>query len=144
MRWLALLLLAACAPEIDPNADTGLSIHGYRTWHSTLALTGEIPGHGDTLRRIYVNDVALGYPHGGRYPIGTVIVKRIMNEDESLKYTAVMRKVGDGTDLPTDDGWLFTFFTGDRDEGTETQSDGCWQSCHKAGPWDGAWFDYGE
>jgi hypothetical protein len=134
--------LAACGTEIDP---AGLpSIEGYTAWpHFEQA--NDIPGHPESVRVIYKNEVAASYPHGGRYPIGTVILKEIFdrNDDGSkggLRYIAVMRKLGDDSDQPTNEGWLFTYKDGD----SETQLDLCWHTCHRAGPYDGAWFDYGD
>jgi hypothetical protein len=140
--WLALFIAAGCGSEIDP---AGLpSIEGYAAWPSFTVDT-DIPGHPESVRVIHVNEVARAYPHGGRYPIGSVIVKDIFERSRdggrgALRYVAVMRKLGDGSTLPTDEGWLFT----DLRDGREVQKDLCWQTCHKAGPHDGAWFDYGE
>ena len=62
----------------------------------------------------------------------------------SLDYVAIMRKVGEDADVsaPIDHGWVFTF--ADEAGGTERYLDSCWASCHRQGPVDGAWFDYGE
>jgi hypothetical protein len=138
-----LLLLAACGTEIDP---AGLpSIEGYPTWRKFAELETDIPGHPNSIRPIFVNEVASEYPHGGRYPLGTVIVKEIWGREApgrrgDLRYVAIMRKVGEGAPVPTNDGWLFTQLV----DGVETQHELCWRTCHKAGPWDGAWFDYGD
>jgi hypothetical protein len=145
MKKLCLLFAAACAAcgtEIDP-ADLP-SIEGYESWGLFTELTSDIPGHPDSIRPIYVNQVGRDYPHGGRYPLGTVVVKEIWNRDaagqrDGLRYVAIMRKVGDDAGVPTNDGWLFTQKKGD----TETQLELCWRTCHKAAPWDGAWLDYG-
>jgi hypothetical protein len=139
---LALLVCCAgCGTEIDP-AEVG-AIDGYQEWpHFTK--TTDVPGHPDSVRVIYKNDVAAAYPHAGRYPLGTIIVKEIFNRNGdrtkgSLRYIGVARKLGDGTGQPTDDGWLFTYVK----DGKETQLDLCWKQCHQAGPFDGLWFDYG-
>jgi hypothetical protein len=136
------LAVAACGTEIDP---AGLpSIDGYPAWGLFDEVETDIPGHPDSIRSIYVNDVGRDYPHGGRYPLGTAIVKEIWERQApgqkgALRYVAIMRKVGDDADVPTHEGWLFT----DLRDGTEVQKDLCWRTCHKAAPWDGAWFDYG-
>lgn len=133
--------LAGCGTEIDP---TGLpTIDGYTTWPQ-FTKKGDIPGHPDSVRVIYKNEVAAAYPHAGRYPLGTVIVKEIFNKNGdgskgSLRYLGVARKLGEGSGLPTDEGWLFT----DVRDGSEKHYDLCWQQCHQAGPYDGLWFDYG-
>jgi hypothetical protein len=143
MRALAALLAAGCGTAIDP-AEVG-PVDGYTSWTSFPPLSTDIPGHPASVRVIYVNEVGRSYPHGGRYPVGTVIVKEVFDrgsdgERGGLRYLAIMRKLGDDATLPTDGGWLFT----DGRDGGETRLSLCWQTCHKAAPWDGAWFDYGE
>jgi hypothetical protein len=152
MRRLTLLLLlaAGCAEQIDPPA--GFEIDGYRTWALVAERYGAIPGHGDSYRTIFANDVARSHPRGGsRYEIGTILVKEIAADvtDASgfhsagdLRYLAIMRKVGDDTDLPTFHGWLFT--TAGDAGADEKHLDSCWQTCHKAAPFDGTWHEYGE
>jgi hypothetical protein len=150
MRTLAcaaLVLLAGCGTEIDT---TDLpSIQGYKDWKLVLVYSNQVPGHPDSYRTLYVNDVARSNPRHGRYPIGSVIVKEVneLEKDSSgtpmagaSRYVAVMRKVGDRDDVPVNDGWLFTSFEG---TGGETQYDLCWQTCHKAAPFDGTWSQYG-
>lgn len=142
-----LVLLAGCFPteEIDPTA-LSVSIDGYRDWYKVEPLLGPVPGHGDTYRILYVNDVALAYTGGGFYPDGAAMVKEIYDlEGEAgrgdLDYTAVMRRIdeADDPDLPLDDGWLFTNLGTD---GVETHNPLCWDSCHRQAPYQGAWFDY--
>lgn len=141
LAWLV-TASAGCGTEIDP---AGLpSIAGYTSW-PYLEKDSDILGHPDSVRVIYKNPVAAAYPHAGRYPVGTVIVKEIferkgIKERGGLRYIAIMRKLGEGSGQPTNDGWLFT----DLRDGKETQLDLCWQTCHQAGPYDGAWFDYGD
>jgi hypothetical protein len=141
---LAAALAAACGTTVDPD---GLpSIEGYETWDK-LTFFSDIPGHPDSVRDTYVNDVGRSYAHGGKYPLGTVIVKEIFEREGTatpgaLRYVAIMRKVGDDADVdaPVDGGWVFTQLEG----GEETSRDLCWATCHEQAPWDGAWFDYGE
>lgn len=142
MKKLVLaLLVAGCGTEIDPE---GLpSIVGYDQWEH-FTKTTDVPGHPNSVRVIYKNEIAAQYPHAGRYPLGTVIVKEIFNKKGdgtkgSLRYTGVIRKLGDGSGQPTNDGWLFTELR----DGTEKQVDLCWTACHRVGPYDGLWFDYG-
>jgi hypothetical protein len=142
-RVLALLLACgACGgTEIDP---TGLpSIADHTTWDSFVTL-GAVPGHGDTYRVIYRNDIARNYAHAGKYPDGAVIVKEVYDLAAGdgrgdLNYLAIMRRIDDPPpDIPAADGWLFTDKRGD----SETQLDLCW-GCHRQAPYDGAWFDHG-
>ncbi len=129
----------ACAgTAVDP---TGLpSITGYSTWPN-FSLDTDSPGHENSLRIIFFNDVAQTFPHPGHYPLGTVIVKEIHPKGGgSLQELDIMRKVGDGmTSYPTQDGWLFTV----EKDGKETEYDYCYETCHKQASHDGAWFDYG-
>jgi hypothetical protein len=146
------ILSAACGETVDP---AGLpSIEGYETW-TEWDFTYPIPGHGDSYRKIFINPVARSYPHGGRYPLGSVLVKEIYDKTADgmpgdLRYIAVMRKVedpydfvedGPEVDAPVEGGWVFTQIKGGT---TETHLDLCWGQCHKQAPYDGAWFDYGQ
>lgn len=154
LALLGLLAVPGCLIE-DVNTTNLPAVDGYERWFR-LDVSGDLPGHGTSYRIIYVNDVARSYPHAGRYPVGTVIVKEVRALAEvdggpapgDLKYTAVMRKVtmdasGDGgTGLPLDGGWLFTELTDT--PGAESQLDLCWASCHRQAAWDGAFVDYGQ
>lgn len=146
--------LAGCLEEVDP---AGLpSIDGYRTWWSAPPLVGFIPGHGESYRVIYVNDVARTYPHAGRYPIGSVIVKEIHDVagddgQGELRYLAIMRKVGEpgelgalDVDAPVDRGWVFTEKRGTGADVPERHRGSCWSACHRQAAYDGVWLDYGE
>lgn len=143
MRYLVLIAaLAGCGESVDP---AGLpSVDGYDTWHR-VEVTGPAPGHGDTYRIIYVNEVARAYD-GGRYAPGAVLVKEIraLTDDGGagdLDYLAIMRKLEPGADQPTDRDWLFS--RADAPGGAETHDDFCWGACHAQAPVDSAWYDYG-
>lgn len=135
-------LAAGCGETVDPG---GLpSIEGYQDWDAIVA-TGKVPAHGDTYRIIYVNDIARNYTGGGVYPVGSVLVKDIFDEQGGdLLYTAIMRKLDPASsaaaEVPLEeDDWLYTDLRG----GTETYKELCWGSCHRQAPYDGAWLDYG-
>lgn len=138
--------LGACAEEIDPD-QLSVSIEGYESWDKVEPLLGPVPGHGDTYRVMYRNDIARSYSGAGEYPVGSAIVKEIYelkggDERGSLLYKAVMRRLDGEVDpgVPLDDGWLFTQI----DSGTaEAQRDLCWDSCHVNAPYLGAYFDHG-
>ncbi len=150
MRWMlhcTILLgsLAGCGGEdVDPS---GLpAIAGYQSWPSRT-VKGEVAGHGDTVRVIYANDVARTYAHAGRYPVGSVLVKEVHENDYDkpgkLHETVVMRKVTEDflpSSRPLDRGWLFTQLDG----GKEIRKQLCWDKCHRQAKFDYAWFDYGE
>jgi hypothetical protein len=144
LALLCVLLAAACGQTIDP--DEVPSVADYASWPS-FEIDTDVPGHADSIRVIYKNEVAASYPHGGRYPAGTVILKEIFDRKDdgsrgSLRYIGIARKLAPGSGLPTDDGWLFTQ---QREPGAEeTQLDLCWSLCHRVGPYDGLWFDYGD
>lgn len=135
--------LLGCGTAVDP---AGLpSIVGYQSWEH-VDVTGRAPGHAGTFRTIYFNEVARTFPHGGRYPVGSVLLKEIRKEQASdpIDYMAIMRKVGDEAttgSAPTNGGWIFSEL---RDGAEEVHKDSCWANCHRQGPFDGAWFDHGE
>lgn len=133
---LLLLVLASCADEL---ADVP-SLGDYTQW-KRIDTWGKTPGHGDTYRIIYVNDVATTYAQMG-YPDGTVLVKEVYDRDGdqpgALRIIEIMRRIGPDTD--DDGGWVFTDAA--EPNGTEYRKDFCWRRCHLASPFEGAWFDY--
>ena len=142
---LAVLIWGACSEEVHPEF-LSVSIEGYAEWDKVEPLLGPVPGHGDTYRVMYRNDTARSYTGAGTYPLGSAIVKEIYGlSGESgkgaLRYKAVMRRMDAeaNPELPIDGGWLFTQIN----EGTEEfQRDLCWDSCHRAAPYVGAFFDH--
>jgi len=162
-RLACLLLLAgACGPTVvDPDAvDPAFAVGvEYQDWYRVDA-TGEVPGHGDTYRIIYVNDVAL--QRGTEvseyyYDRGSIIVKEVHELDGDqpgpIKYLGVMRMMAlseapDGVELgqpatKKDSGWLFTYLADDIDSDEEYRSS-CWDQCHVAAPIAGTFYDYGQ
>ncbi len=135
------VLLAGCAESVSPEP-----LGDYTAW-KRLDVIGEAPGHGDTYRIIYANDIASDPAstlyHG--YPEGSVIVKEIYENDGdrpgALKYVAIMRRLGVVTTALVDQGgWLFS--QSSKPNGAETHTDRCWDRCHVAAPFNGAWYDY--
>jgi hypothetical protein len=147
-RLLLVFVLAACGvEEVDP---AGLpSIENYGDW-AHFDFHGDIAGHGESWRAVFVNSAGTSFDGVGLYPIGTVIVKEVRELDErdgqpaagGLLYRAIMRKVGreSGVDAPVDNGWIFTQLK----DCTETHLDSCYASCHRQAPLDGTFFDYGQ
>jgi len=124
--------------ELDPIDD-------YTDW-SSIETSGAIPGHGDTVRVIYVNDVARSYPHAGEYALGSVIVKEIHENDNgnpgALNYLAIMRRLDEAPDGgKIQGGWLFTRTS--ELGADEIQGFTCWKKCHVQAPFAGTWFDHG-
>lgn len=134
---VAALALPACFTEVDVD----IAPAEYADWYS-IEVAGEVPGHGDSLRRIYANDVALTFTGAGLYPVGTIVVKEIYAPGgDDLRYVAIMRKLEAapaGGEL--DDGWLFTH-KADLDA-PETHRPRCWKTCHQNAPFDGAFLDW--
>ena len=128
-RLLPFLVLAGCAEPVDvePPGD-------YTSW-ARIETDGPAPGHGDTIRVIYANDIARSYA-GGPYPVGSILVKEIYERDGDargpLGYVGLMRK--------REDGWLFT--ESSEPNGEEVAPGFCWSYCHVAAPYDGAFLDY--
>jgi hypothetical protein len=137
-------LVAACDSETIDT--TGLpTVDDYPTW-SHRDFSGPLAGHGTSYRIVYINDVAESYGGGGRYPVGTVLVKEVhaLADDGTaggLRQVAIMRKLPDDATEPTDAGWLFT--TTSSPGGRETLGQSCYATCHQAAPFDGAFAAYG-
>ncbi len=136
-------LFAGCVESVSPEP-----LGDYTAW-KRVDVIGEAPGHGDTYRIIYANGVASNPDatlHFG-YPQGAIIVKEIYENDGdrpgALKYVAIMRRIGAETTVtvPLDQGgWLFS--ESSEPHGAETHTDRCWNRCHVAAPFNGAWYDY--
>jgi hypothetical protein len=148
---LLLAMLAGCGEgtvvEVDPvPAD-------YTDWYRVETF-GPVPGHGDSYRIIYANDVARERGEVfGFYAEGTILVKEIYqrNGDQpgDLRYLGVMRALAsapEGAELHKSsrtNGWLFTYLADDIDSDEEYRSS-CWDECHVAAPIDGTFLDYAE
>ncbi len=140
MKPTLLIALLACACT-DVSTEGLPSIDGYQDWDVGGSWVSPNPGHADSYRIVYVNDVGRSYGHSGRYLPGTVLVKEVYDGvDGPLRYLAIMRKVGDeDVEAPVEGGWVFTQLI----DGEERYLDSCWASCHRQGTYDGAWRDYG-
>jgi Cytochrome P460 len=136
----SLTALAGCGDAVDPEP-----LGDYTAWKRIDAY-GEVPGHGDSYRIIYINDVALSYAGGG-YPEGSIIVKEVRqragDQPGDLRYIAIMRRLGPSPiGLEREAGWLFT--QAKTPGGSETYRSLCWNRCHVAAPFAGAFLDYGK
>ena len=138
---VALSFVTSCKVAVSPEP-----LGDYTSW-KRIDVTGEAPGHGDTYRIIYANDVATdpASPLYIGYPEGSIIVKEIHVNDRDqpgpLKYVAIMRRIGAvDAALVNQGGWLFSEST--VPHGAERHSDTCWNRCHVAAPYNGAWYDY--
>lgn len=136
-------LAAGCGDPVSPEP-----LGDYTAW-KRIDTYGELPGHGDSYRIIYANDLALTYA-GGAYPEGAILVKEVRHRagpggtaPGDLRYTAIMRRLGPAP-LGLDDeaGWLFTQIR--EAGGGEVYRSLCWQRCHVAAPYAGAFLDYGK
>jgi hypothetical protein len=138
----------------------------YTDWYR-IDSVGPVPGHGDSYRIIYVNEIArlFGTVIGEdddrefvyMYPEGSVIVKevRALDGDQpgDVQYLGVMRMLGandvpEGADLdePTElrtYGWLFTYLADDIESDEEWRAS-CWNECHVSAPFAGTFYDYGQ
>ena len=137
---MAALATAACGEAVDlpPPGD-------YTTWER-FDFLGPAPGHGDSYRIIYANDIATNdAPLFGGYPEGSILVKEIRDNDDgqpgALRYVALMRRIGEPPPTLTEEGgWVFS--RADSPGGDEVHHDYCWARCHVAAPYNGAWYDY--
>ena len=133
-----LLTLSGCAEE-----EASLLVPSdYPDWDRTVSETvrRQIPGHGDTFRRIYINDVGTTVePTGGDegvrydYPIGTILVKEAYNEDPTADadpdgITAMVKSPGADESRG---GWIW--ISKDPETGAEDRSLGEYcLSCHES------------
>ena len=68
--WLIAMSLAACA-----DSGESIAIPEHATWPS-IQFTGEVPGHGNTIRVVFINDVAQQFS-GGQYPEGSILINEV-------------------------------------------------------------------
>lgn len=144
MKRFALLLVAACGVEVDVEP-----IGDYKLWGPPVVVTGKAPGHADSYRAVYANDLARDAEQSFRlgYQEGSIFVKEIYDnnngEPGKLRYIAVMRRIGPVKKALEDKGgWLYTQAADAT--ATEKEFDLCWSRCHIAAPYNGAWYDYRE
>lgn len=127
--------LVACAEIVDAP-----ELGDYTAWHR-VDTYGDVPGHGDSYRVIYVNDIARTQGTTAR---DSVIVKEIRDNNDGapgdLRYLAIMRKLTAGPSPADEGGWLFT--QTDTPGGPEEHLDLCWARCHAQAPFAGVWLDY--
>ncbi len=132
---IALVALAGCGEAVSPEP-----LGDYTTWYR-LDTWGAAPGHGDSYRIIYANDVART---DGPTAVDAVLVKEVRDdasgEPGDLRYVAIMRKLRAGPSPEDEGGWLFTI--ADTPGGAETHDDSCWNRCHVQAPLAGVWLDY--
>lgn len=138
------LALGACSAVVD--TDDLAEVDDYPSWDG-FEVRGEVGGHDDTIRAIYVNEVARSWSGAGEYPIGTVIVKEVYeragDERADLSYIAIMRKLDEapgGGELQA--GWLFTILY-DGIDGPEENNLRCYDKCHIAAPYDASFHEIG-
>jgi hypothetical protein len=140
---LGVAVLAACGGsevDVDPiPADYA------ETWYRVDA-TGALPGHGDSYRVIYANDVLHAWNGGGPVPVGAIALKEVRDVDGDgpgdVRYISAMRKLDEAPPGGAlDDGWLFTYL-GDDVAGAEERRASCWDTCHAAAPYDGLFLRY--
>lgn len=137
---LLVVIFAACKEPIDDRIT-----EDYTAW-KRIDVTGKAPGHGETYRIIYINDIAADPTQDfdlGAQP-GAIIVKEIRDEVAGeagdLRYVAIMRRLERASISEAEGGWLFS--RASTPGGSEVHQDLCWARCHVAAPYNGAWYDY--
>ncbi|MFN0249685.1 MAG: cytochrome P460 family protein [Kofleriaceae bacterium] len=141
VRALVLLLVAGCAADLDVEP-----LGDYTQW-KRIDVTGPAPGHGNTYRVIYADPLAAdpAWPLRLGYQDGSILVKEIRDNVDGqpgdLQYVAIMRRTKPiVTALEAQGGWLYT--ESDEPGGPEIEPSFCWNRCHVAAPYNGAWYDY--
>lgn len=145
LLWLC-ASVAGCAESVSPEP-----LGDYTQWPAmggaTFTVTGKAPGHGDTIRVIYVNPTAtMATDISPSYPTGSTIVKEIRENVDGvagdIRYVAIMRRedtiVTKG--LEDEGGWLFSEQR--PKDAPEVYFPFCWARCHSAAPYNGAFYDY--
>jgi len=131
------VLVGGCAEDVSPEP-----LGDYTQWPGMLVVSGNAPGHTNSVRVIYTNDLASDPLRSHVVPQGAIIVKEVREDDGgqpgALRYVGIMRKVGGPTE--TDGGWLFS--ESKTPGGSEVHYDWCWSRCHVAAPYNGAFYDY--
>jgi len=139
------VLIAAIAGCAGDTADVA-PLGDYTTW-KRIDTYGETPGHGDSYRIIYANDVATRYDstRSAAYDDGTALVKEVYDRIDdpdprpgALRVIEIARRIGPSSGDQA--GWVFTAMSSP--EGEETEKTFCWRRCHQASPFEGAWLDY--
>jgi hypothetical protein len=143
MKWLAIVLLAlaGCAESVDVDP-----IGDYTGW-KRVDVRGDAPGHTNSYRVIYANDLAAdpAQPFVVGYQEGSIFVKEVRDDDDGqpgdLRYLAIMRRIGPATTaFENEGGWLYTETSGPT--GEEQHFGFCWSRCHVSAPYNGAFYDY--
>jgi hypothetical protein len=133
---------AACAAAGCSAIADVPPLDDYRQW-KRIDTYGDAPGHGDSYRVIYANEVAQQFT-GGQYAPGTILVKEVYSNDAGrpgvLGAVEIMRHLGTTTGFDDQAGWLFT--EADAPHGAEQEKTTCWRRCHSQAPYAGAWLDY--
>ena len=124
-----------CGEAVSPEP-----LGDYTTW-DRFDTYGDAPGHGDSYRIIYVNEIART---AGPTELDATLVKEIRDNDGgtagALRYVAIMRKLRAGPSPDDQGGWLFT--QASSPGGAEFESALCWGRCHAQAPFAGVWLDY--
>ena len=132
---VSLASLAACTDAVSPP-----ELGDYTSWYRVETF-GNAPGHGDTYRIIYVNDIART---SGTTERDAILVKEVRDnldgQPGDLRVVEIMRKVRVGASPDDEGGWLFTQTS--TAGGAEVHLDLCWSRCHVQAPLAGVWFDY--
>ncbi len=136
----AIAALIGCSEPVSPEP-----LGDYTAW-KRVDVTGKAPGHADSYRIIYINELAADPAQSFvlGYQLGSIIVKEIRanngGEPGDLDYVAIMRRESIDAALENQGGWLFSESA--IPNGPETHADFCWNRCHVAAPYNGAWYDY--
>lgn len=114
---LCLFLLTGCGGK--DSKGTAFTVPDYSSWSEPAGTTLDypVPGHGDTLRKIFVNEIAAGVrketDDKGRaryiFPDDSIFIKEVYQTEEDIavgkKALTIMVKASENT--ASQDGWLY-------------------------------------
>jgi len=138
-RVLAALVLVGASACTEAVTVEPLPSSEYRTW-SSVAVTGKVPGHGDTYRLIYYQPRS----SPGAFTLGDALVKEVYDEEggplSKVYFMRFTKPLADQYGYEDEGGWLFTETT--ELDGEERYNSICWRTCHAAAPYRGVWLNY--
>lgn len=113
----------------DPEPDNiGMIVEtdAHKAWDHRVLEEAEGPGHGENPRTVYFNEfAAMANNEGTAYPAGSMIVKEVMNDDNTDVMAVVTMMKTEDTAHADHDGWVYGVGSNEVDADTAASCDGC-------------------